>query len=416
MGQGVHTALAMLVAEELDVPLAQVRLSQAGHDALYGNVASFVGTLPFHPSEREPGAETRTCRPASGWSASSRASSASTDRRLVERRRCVGRAAPGRGHRARAAARRRVAAVEAAGPRARVDDGVVSHASGPSAHYGELAKRPRHAARRRALKEPSAVEADRHAAPRIDLPAKTDGSARFGIDVRQPGQLYAVVRHCPMLGGAPGRVDVDAALKLPASSVSCASGRTAARRPRWAVVGRSTWHARRGAEALDVEWRAPPAGAADSQRIMAALEQAAHDAPRPDGGFGFYSRGDLAAARKSAARRIEAVYRAPYLAHAALEPINCTVQLKDGKLQLWAPTQVPGLARAMAAEVAQLPLDAVTVHRHLPRRRLRPAPSRSISSARRCASHSRPAAAGAAAVAARGRHRARLLPPGRRRA
>src|SRR5438034_315101 len=262
MGQGVHTALAMLVADELDVPLASVRLIPAGHDALYGNVALFIGTLPFHPSDSEPGAETRTGKTA----------------------------------------------------------------------------------------------------PRTDLAAKVDGSARFGIDVRRPGQLYAVIRHCPMLGGSPGHVDVDAALKLPGVERIVRLGSYGGSTAAVAVVARSSWHAMQGAQALAIEWQAPPAGAADSRIIMRDLERAARDAAKSDDGFTFYSRGDVKAASQAAAQHIEALYRAPYLAHAAMEPINCTAQVKDGKVDIWAPTQAPGFARAIAATVAGVPEDAVTVH------------------------------------------------------
>ncbi|HMC17143.1 MAG TPA: molybdopterin cofactor-binding domain-containing protein [Albitalea sp.] len=365
MGQGVHTALAMLVAEEMDVALAQVRLIEAGHDTLYGNVASFVATLPFHPIDSEPGSETRVVRTGQ-WLVAKLArelginltggSSTVTDSWEVLRL---------------AAATARAQLLGSASLQWRlpveeltVKEGVVSHASASqSAHYGQLAKVAASTPPGEVtLKDPKAWELIGTAAPRIDLQAKTDGSARFGIDVRRPGQLYAVLRHCPMIGGAPGRIDADAALKLPGVERVVRLGPYGGSTAAVAVVGRSTWHARRGADALEIEWRAPPAGAADSQRIMAALERSARDAAKSDGGFGFYSRGDLAAARRSASREVEALYRAPYLAHAALEPINCTVHLKDGQLQLWVPTQVPGLARAIAAEVAQLPLDAVTVH------------------------------------------------------
>ncbi len=365
MGQGVHTALAMLAAEELDVPLAKVQLVDAGHEALYGNVAVLVASLPFHPVDSEPGHETTLVR-TGRWMVGKLArelglnitggSSSVADAWDVLRL---------------AAATARAQLLGAASLRWRqpadelkVSDGVVRHdASGQSAHYGELAvmaaATPPGDVR---LKERAAWRLIGTAVPRIDLPAKVDGSARFGIDVRLPGMVWAVVRHAPALGGSPGRVDVDAALKLPGVERVVRLPSYAGSTPALAVIGRSSWHARRGAEALDVEWRTLAAAALDSTRIAATLEREAKTAARDGGGFTFHSRGDTDAALASAARRLDAVYRAPYLAHLALEPMNCTAQVKDGKVEVWVSTQVPGFARALAAHVAEVPESAVTVH------------------------------------------------------
>ncbi len=364
MGQGVHTALAMLVAEELDVPLASVRLIDAGSDKLYGNVAMFVDGLPFHPSEREAGAETRSVR-AGQWIVGKLArelgisvtggSSSVADAWDVLRL---------------AAATARAQLVGAASLHWRlpvdeltVDAGVVSHASGPKAHFGELARMASAIpVSNITLKEPTDWKLIGRAAPRIDVGAKVNGSARFGIDVRLPDQLFAVVRHCPMLGGSPGRIDVDAAMKLPGVERVVRLGPYAGSTAAVAVVGRSSWHARQGAQALVIEWRGAPAGNADTRRIEQALERSARDAAHSGGGFTFYRRGSIDDARRVQARHVEAVYRAPYLAHAAMEPINCTARVQDGKVDLWVPTQVPSLCRTLAARVAGVAIDAVTVH------------------------------------------------------
>lgn len=364
MGQGVHTALAMLVAEELDVPLAKVRLIQAGHDALYGNVASFLDMLPFHPNERRAGAETNTVKTAQ-WVVSKLArelginvtggSSSVSDAWEVLR----WAAATARAQLVGAASLRwKLPADELA-----VRDGVVSHVSGPSAHYGELAKMaaatPPGTVRR---KDPAQWRLIGKSVPRTDVAAKTDGSARFGIDVRQPGQVYAVVRHCPILGGGVGRMNVEAAMRLPGVERVVRLGTHAGSTDGVAVIGRTSWHAKQGAQALEIEWRAPPAGVPDTRRIQHALEQTARAAARDGGGFTFYSRGQLASALAAAPRKVEAVYRAPYLAHATMEPINCTAQVIDGRVEVWAPTQVPGMARAIAARVAGVSEDAVNLH------------------------------------------------------
>ena len=364
MGQGVHTALAMLVADELDVPLSRVHLIQAGHDTLYGNVSGFVDTLPFHPSEREPGAETRTVK-AAQWVVSKLArelginitggSSSICDAWDVLRWAAATARAQLLGG---ASLQWRLPAAELT-----VKDGVVSHGSGPSAHYGQLAKvaanTPPGDVR---LKEPGEWKLIGTPAPRSDLPAKTDGSARFGIDTRLPGQVYAVMRHCPVLGGSAGRVNVEAAMKLPGVERVVRLGPYGGSTGGVAVVGRTTWHAKQGAQALEIDWRAPPGALPDTRAIAQSLERTARAAAHEGGGFGFYSRGDLKEAMKGAARSVEAVYHAPYLAHAAMEPINCTAQVSDGQVTVWAPTQAPGLARAIAARAAGVPESAVTVH------------------------------------------------------
>ena len=188
MGQGVHTALPMLAAEELDVPLASVHLRPAGADALYGNVAMLVGSLPFHPRDSEPGRESTSVR-AGQWVV-----------RKVARE--LGINATGGSSSVRdaweplrlAAATARAQLLGAASlqwklPLAEliVKDGVVSHPSGPSAHYGQLA-------RQAAATPPGDVKLKPRqdwkligtAAPRTDIVAKSNGTARFGIDTRLP--------------------------------------------------------------------------------------------------------------------------------------------------------------------------------------------------------------------------------------
>jgi isoquinoline 1-oxidoreductase beta subunit len=364
MGQGVHTALAMLVAEELDVDLTRVRLIPAGHDRLYGNVAMFVSSLPFHPTETEPGHESGVAR-SGQWVVAKVArelginatggSSSVVDAWDVLRL---------------AAATARAQLLGAASLTWRqpaselsVKNGVVSHSSGSSAHYGQLAQMaastPSGTVRVKTAAEWKLIGT---AAPRIDLVAKTDGSAVFGIDVRPPGLLYAAIRHCPMIGGSVGALDVAAAAKLPGVERVIRLGNYAGSTAALAVVGRTWWHARRGADALVVEWQQRPAGGLDSRAILDALAQSAKDADANDGGFVFYSRGNVGTVAAKAPRSVERAYRAPYLAHATMEPINCTARVNAGKVEVWAPTQVPGMARAIAAEVAGVALDDVTVH------------------------------------------------------
>ena len=360
MGQGVYTSLAMLAAEELDVPLGRVRLEQAGADKIYGNVTALVGSLPSHPLDSEGGDKPVKVKVGEwmvgkigrelGINVTGGSSSVADAWGPVRLAAATARTTLV----ASAAALWKVPVVELT-----VRDGIVSHPSGKSAHYGVLAastvgKTPGYVM----LKDRKNWTLIGKPAPRTDIAAKVNGSAQFGLDVRLPGMVYAQVRQCPMLGGAPGAVNAKAALAMPGVERLVALEGFAGGTAGFAVVGKTTWHARQGAQAVEVAWQQRPLGALDSQQIedklLAALTSEA--------GNTFYDKGDADKAEASAARVIDATYRAPYLAHATLEPMNCTAQVKDGKVEVWAPTQVPQMARALAAEVAGVDIDKVTLH------------------------------------------------------
>ncbi|HYW55861.1 MAG TPA: molybdopterin cofactor-binding domain-containing protein [Polaromonas sp.] len=356
MGQGVHTALPMLVAEELDVALSRIRIQQAGADKIFGNVSLLTASLPFHPHE----IEARPTKVKVGeWVVSKVArelginatggSTSVADAWTVLRL---------------AAATARASLLGAASLQWRlpmaeltVADGVVSHPSGKSAHYGELAKfaaaTPSGAV---TLKDRKDWKVIGQSVPRTDIPAKVDGTAQFGLDVRLPGMVYAAIRLCPMLGGSPGAINANAALAMPGVErlvrLQGFAGTTAG----FAVVGKSWWQAQQAAQAVQVEWQQRPAGPLDSRQIEQELEAAVKS---KEGGFTFYETGDTGQAEAGAARKIEAVYHAPYLAHATMEPMNCTAQVKDGKVSIWAPTQVPQMGAAIAARVAGVDIDDV---------------------------------------------------------
>jgi isoquinoline 1-oxidoreductase beta subunit len=373
MGQGVHTALAMLVADELDVPLEQVHLQQAGFDSIYGNVAMLVGSLPFHPLDTEEGRRTTAVKVGEwvvgkvarelGINATGGSSSVADAWEVLRPAAALARAQLV----GAASLDWKLPAAEIA-----VTSGVMAHPSGKKAPYGDFAQRAAATpVSRAALKPREQWRLIGRSQPRIDLPAKVNGRAQFGLDVRLPDMVYAVARMCPMLGGSPQRVDAAAALKLPGVERVVRLGVHAGSTDGVAVVGRSYWHANQGAKALDIAWEAPPAGKLDSAQIMGELEAAA----RVGKGFEFFSKGDWAAleARAKSAngadeglKLLEAVYAAPYLAHAAMEPINCTAQVADSpdgrKVMVWVATQVPGIARAVAAKAAGVAENAVTVH------------------------------------------------------
>jgi isoquinoline 1-oxidoreductase beta subunit len=360
MGQGVHTALPMLAAEELDVPLASVKIEQAGSDAIYGNVAMLLGALPFHPmdAEHEDGfGRVKAGRWIVGKVARELGINATGGSSSVADAWDSVRVAAATAR----ATLRGAASLQWKQPvdELVVKDGVVSHPSGKSASYGELARfaaaTPPGAVR---LKQPKEWKVIGQSAPRLDLHPKVDGSARFGIDVRLPGMKYAAVRLCPMLGGAPGQLDARRALGMPGVErivmLPPHGGQTAG----FAVVARSYWQARQAAQAVEVEWRQRPAGAFDSHRIEKDLERAV----RAESGFRFHARGDADTAERGAGRTIEAWYRAPFLAHATLEPMNCTARVADGRVELWVPTQVPEMCRQAAARVARVGPAKVEVH------------------------------------------------------
>ncbi len=365
MGQGVHTALAMLVAEELDVPLSRVRLIEPTGDAIYGNVAALVASLPwFHPSDTEAGHESRAAEVTQwmvakvarelGISVTGGSSSVADAWEVLRLAAATARA--------RLLGAASLAWKQPVGELV-VKEGVVSHATGPSAHYGTLAlaaaSTPSGVVR---LKRPEEWKLIGSAAPRIDLAAKCNGSAVFGADVRPADLLHAAIRHCPMLGGAAGAVDVAPALKLAGVERVVRLGPYAGSTAALAVVGKTGWHAQRGVAAIAVEWQQRPAGGLDSAAIAQALQKTASDAAASGGGFVFHSAGDVDAAERQAARQVEQTYSAPYLAHAAMEPINCTARVVGGKVEVWAPTQVPTFAAIVAAEAAGVSVDDVTIH------------------------------------------------------
>lgn len=360
MGQGVHTALPMLVAEELDVPLGRVRLQQAGADTLYGNVAMLMGSLPFHPLESE-GADLPTKVRLGQWlvgkvarelgiNATGGSSSVADAWEVVRTAAATVRASL----LAAAAAQWKVPVAEL-----QVNAGVVSHASGKSAGYGELAPAA-------AGMQPGEVtlKARKHwsvigqPVPRADALSKVTGQAQYGLDVRLPGMLFASVRQCPMLGGSLAEVDTAALQQQPGVSAVVRLPSVAGSTEGFAVVARNWWQAHQAALKAQPKWTPPTAGLLASKQIDAALETAA----KTGDGTTFYEKGDVAAAEQQATKRLASVYRAPYLAHATMEPMNCTAQVADGRVEVWVPTQVPEFARAVAAKVAGVDAAQVTLH------------------------------------------------------
>ena len=360
MGQGIHNALSMLVAEELNVPLKQIRLEQAGHDSIYGNVAMFVGTLPFHPLQSE-GVDKPFLVLSGQWIVGKVArelgvnatGGSSSVKDAWEHLRLA--AATAKASLCLAAADQWKVSLQDIN----VKDGVISHASGKSAHFGEFAQAAAaQTPRNVSLKDRKDWTLIGKASARADVPAKTDGSAVFGMDVRLPNMLFASVVQVPQMGGTLISFDAKEALAMP-GVVKCVQLSSAAgSAPGFAVVAKSTWHAKQAADKVKAQWAQRTEGAIDTKRIESELKEKL----KSEKGFTFHEQGDAAKAESSAARMIEVQYKAPYLAHATMEPMNCTAQFKAGALEIWAPTQVPGLARAAAAKVANVSADKVKVN------------------------------------------------------
>jgi len=325
MGQGTYTSMPMLIAEELEVGLDQIQLEHAPpDDRLYAN-SVFAG---FH---------------VTGGSTSVRA--------FWEPLRKAGATA-------------RVMLVSAAAQTWKVDvascraeKGMVIHVmSGRRLNYGALvdqaAKLPVPA--KVTLKDPKDFKLIGTSAKRLDTPDKVDGKAKFSIDVRLPGMKIATVAACPVFGG-----------KLAAVDDSMTKGIKGVRQvvqldAAVAVVADHMWAAKQGLAALAIRWDEGPNAQLTTADIVQQLEAASR---KP--GVVARKEGDVAKAMATAAKKVEAVYQVPFLAHATMEPMNCTVHVRKDGCELWVGTQVQTRAQATAAEVTGLPPEKIQVHNHL---------------------------------------------------
>ena len=313
MGQGVRTSLPTILAEELEADLSQITIEQAGASTLYGDQTTGGS------------ASVRTC-----WDPLRKAGAAAREMLIS------------------------AAALEWGVPRSacRAEHGEVTHTgSNRSLNYGQLA------ARASTLPVPSDPPLKQAAdykligkrSPRLDTSAKVQGAAEYGIDVRLPNMKYAVLARCPVVGGKLASVDDKESKKIPGVDRVEKIGDSAV-----AVVGDSTWTAMEGRRVLNVSWNEGPNKDLRSAAISSGLQQAAAKK-----GVALYAVGDAA---KSAGRRIEAAYELPFMAHAPLEPGNCTAHFQGSKCELWAPTQVPQDVRDSVATAVGLDSDQVKVN------------------------------------------------------
>ncbi|MFY7865181.1 molybdopterin cofactor-binding domain-containing protein [Roseateles sp.] len=353
MGQGVHTALAILVAEEMDADWAKVSTEQAPVAQIYANTALLINVIPFSADDDSLLARIarRTVQKV-GYALSLQVTGGSSSvRDAWEPMRLAG---------ATARAMLVDAAAQSWGVEPQtctVRDSVVSHPpSGRKAGFGELAAatakiEPRADVQ---VKDPSAFRLIGKPTPRTDIPAKVKGSAEFGIDVQVEGLLFAAIRHCPVFGGKVA--SFDAAKAKASTGVSDAF---VIQEQAVVVVADRYWRAKTALEGLAIEWHEGAHAQLDSAQIAQQLQSALQS---KDSGTGFRSQGDADKTLSQAKRKLDATYFAPFLAHAAMEPINCTALFKDGRLTVWCGTQVASLARWRAAKVAGIETEQVTLH------------------------------------------------------
>jgi isoquinoline 1-oxidoreductase beta subunit len=315
MGQGVLTAIPMLVAEELDADWLNVKVKQAPADPAFNN-------------------------PIFGMQATGGSTSV-------------------RGHwepmrKAGAAARAMLVAAAAARWKAnpadcRTEEGVVVHKSGKKLSYGRLANAAAKQAVPTEVKLKSAKDFRILGTPRrrLDTPAKIDGTAKFGLDVQLPGMLTAVMARPPVPGGKLLSVDEGKARAIPGvRQVLQIPGGVA-------VLAEGYWAAKQGRDALQIKWDDGANAALSSEGISKMLAEGA-----AKGGALARSAGD---ARAQAAKKLEAVYEAPYLAHACMEPMNATVWVKPDEVEVWAGTQSQGPSQHILGKLTGVAPNKVKV-------------------------------------------------------
>jgi isoquinoline 1-oxidoreductase beta subunit len=324
MGQGTYTSIPMLIAEELEVGLNQVRVEHAPpNEKQYAN--PLLGVQATGNSNAMRGAW-QPMRKA-GATAKAMLVAAGAKRWNVDPGSC------------------------------RAQNGTVIHqASGRSLGYGELAA---DAARMPVpenvtLKQPADFKLIGTPARRLDVPAKVNGTAMFGIDARPPGVKIATLAQSPAFGGRVKGVD-DAAAKAVKGVRQIVRIDDAV-----AVVADHMGAAKKGLAALKIEWDDGPHAKLTTSDIARELESATTRT-----GAAAQNIGDVGKAMAGAATKVEATYQVPFLAHATMEPMNCTVHVRQDGCEIWVGTQALARAQAAAAKVLGLPPDKVVVHNHL---------------------------------------------------
>ena len=324
MGQGTYTSIPMLIAEELDVNLKQVQLEHAPpNEKLYAN--PLLGVQATGGSDALRGAW-KPLREA-GATARIMLVAAAAKRWDVDPKSC------------------------------RAQDGEVAHVpTGRRLKYGELAaeaaKMPVPAGV--TLKAPEDFKLIGTPAKRLDAPAKVNGTAVFGIDVHPPGVKVATLVQSPVFGGRVKNLD-DTAAKAVKGVRQIVRLDDAI-----SVVADHMGAAKKGLAALNIEWDDGPHAKLTTADVARELEQVTLGS-----GAVAQNIGDADKALASVTTKIEAIYQAPFLAHATMEPMNCTVHFRKDACEIWIGSQAVARVQAMAAKAAGLPPEKVIVHNHL---------------------------------------------------
>jgi isoquinoline 1-oxidoreductase subunit beta len=320
MGQGAHTAMPMIVMEELGGDWHRLQVQDAAADKLYDNPLSHTQMTVGSFSVR-------------GWYTQLRQIGAAARDMLI----------------LTAAQEWQVPAGECSAA-----NSIITHGpSGRSCSFGSVAARAAAlpVPQQPVLKDTSAFALIGTSPTRTEIAHKVDGSAKYGIDVTLPDMLYAAVKTCPTFGGKLKSFDASAAEKLGGyhSTVALPDGVI--------TLARSYWQARKALDKVAVEYDLGALAGIDSAKISELLRTAL-DAPaavaRDDG--------DAPSAIKGAAQVLESVYEVPYLAHACMEPMNCTARVGADGGEVWCSTQAPQRAQATAAQILGVAPDRVTVH------------------------------------------------------
>lgn len=321
MGQGVRTNLPAALAEELEVGLDQVKLEQAMPGARFKDIR-------LRTSGSGSSSGTFMALRRAGAAAREMLISASAEHWQVDRAQC------------------------------RAERGaVVRGDSSIKLTYGELADR---AAQLPVPKDPPLKKAAQFRLigkpiPRADGPAIVDGQAVYGLDVRVPGMLVAVMERCPIVGGKLARFDGAKSLAVPGVRyvVPIKSGIFGG----VAVVADDTWAAMKGRDALHVEWDNGPHGDFDSARFIEGLKGAKGDA-----GYPIRREGDAESALAASPKVLEATYEYPYEAHAPIEPMNCIADVQKDSCEVWLPTQTPQTAFDNIAKNLGFAPEKIKIH------------------------------------------------------
>ncbi|MFZ5868309.1 MAG: molybdopterin cofactor-binding domain-containing protein [Thermodesulfobacteriota bacterium] len=319
MGQGVYTSMPMLVAEELEIDLSKVSVEAAPVDPAYNHTAFGIQVTGGSTSVASEWERLRKV----GASAREMLIAAAADLWKVDKATC------------------------------RAENGAVIHTSGKKVTYGQIAdkavKMP--VPKEVPLKDPSQFKIIGRPMKRLDTPDKTNGKGIFGIDVKVPGMLVALVARPPVFGGKVKSFKADKAKAIPGV-------KQVAQIPAGvAVVATGFWPAKVARDALEIEWDDGPNAKPSTQSL---LEDYARLAKTP--GTVARKNGDPQQVFRKAAKRIEVEYSVPYLAHATMEPLNCVVDLRPERCEIWTGTQFQTVDRMEAAKVAGLKPEQVEIH------------------------------------------------------